>query len=427
MNTEIEERLERIINLLDDYRQANEDPIENNKGNYLINKVDASIAVSEQIDTPITPFNSEKKDEILPSQSNEIIQSESHETESKNLSRRNAISFDLNKQIEINGKMIPLGELLIILDKHLSKKTEEITSFSTDTNPTNPSNKNTNTSNEKENKTMSNNEQSTNKKKQKNTNKSTPIKKTAPKNSCEKDPYGLNLKEGACEIEIMLKNLLHQQRILRFEYERQYKFTKNDKKVYRRKSMFDYCDTKIPINQKKQEKIEFPSYEDSFFGQLNNTKKRNTLNSEQLKNKLKDFNQRRPSINSSIFEQVEEEKNISKIDTDDKKDSISESNVSNSNEQSLIKNFADKESAVKKRRCSSFFEGKNDDITGFNKILDIISEKDEKIIGEKKDEKNHESKENITGDATKIEEEEEKECDESGSLGNSINLNGLQI
>lgn len=407
-SADLENKIERLINFLEDFRQSHESIDASQEANYLIKKKDAAIA--NQKNVTISPFEI-SNNSLNESEDNSILNSSEIKSTVLKKSRRNAIDIDLKKKIDVNGKEMELGNLLDILDFYVTKKneSENKNDFSNSNNEKNTNNQN------------SENKNSENQNTEKKNNQNNPNQKNC---SLGDDPLRLKINQGACRIELMLKGLLHKQRLIRQQNENKNK--KNEKTCYRRKSMFDFSNVQIPINKNnEQRKVILPSYEESFFGELEKKKqkKRHTVEYVKIKNNLQFINQQNKK-NSEIdsFCSDKNSQSMSKINSSIKKENISGFDLSCENKpQSEIKNFESKMSEVKKKRQSEFFDVK--DINNFNGMINEIDENDEKFIGEKINEKNQEFR--GSNETTKLEEEEDDGY--VYNISTSLNFGGLEI
>ena len=468
MTQDVESQIIRVIGKLENAQpKANLPPTANEtqECKYRLQKKIAGILNQANI-TSISSFQNdlnENPNDTKTEMSNSYSEAPSELMEPSfhkpNLNRRNSIILDLNKIINIGEYKIELGKLLNILDKKLPEKKEN--NFNNDTSKT--YSQCSTEGNEirqsflspKKNKASHDQSGLNSEDKENSCESSNQMSKD--ENNCEdlsKDKkFDENLSKKYYKIALLLKAYMNESKLVNEMNKQGQKEINNPNNNCRRKSLFDMSSYIIPSETSivsYGNNHQLPNFVSKFFKKkkgdaTSKRKKRNSMVSGRLCNKLKKLNQQLQSQNTSKKApqsekaefRIKQEKNEKateskfKFNNESRKKSISEiSNFDASNNadcESIIDNensvydvnnnkrdsmiFTDGLSAVKKRRQSDFFDIENalqqqEEITGFHEMVTtIIEEEDNNNINNNANEK----KENNAEDE---EEKVEKSHDE---------------
>ena len=466
MTQDVESQIIRVIGKLENAQpKANLPPTANEtqECKYRLQKKIAGILNQANI-TSISSFQNdlnENPNDTKTEMSNSYSEAPSELMEPSfhkpNLNRRNSIILDLNKIINIGEYKIELGKLLNILDKKLPEKKEN--NFNNDTSKT--YSQCSTEGNEirqsflspKKNKASHDQSGLNSEDKENSCESSNQMSKD--ENNCEdlsKDKkFDENLSKKYHKIALLLKAYMNESKLVNEMNKQGQKEINNPNNNCRRKSLFDMSSYIIPSETSivsYGNNHQLPNFVSKFFKKkkgdaTSKRKKRNSMVSGRLCNKLKKLNQQLQSQNTSKkapqsekaefrikqeksekatastikFNNENRKKSISEISNFDTTSNACESIIDNENSvyeandnkrDSMV--FTDGLSAVKKRRQSDFFDieivpQQQEEITGFHNMISTIIEEE--------DNNNYNTNANVQNDNEKkdnnAEDEKEKE------------------
>lgn len=477
MTSEVESQIIRVIGKLENAQPSLNLPPTTNEtqeGNYRLQKKIAGILNQVNI-TNISSFQNdlnENANDTINEISNSYSEAPSELMESSfnkpNLNRRNSIILDLNKIINIGEYKIELGKLLNILDQKLPDNKEndlknDISKTYSQCSTEGNERRKSFVSPEKS--KVSHDQSGSNFEDKENSSKSSNAM-SKDESNCEdlsKDKkFDANLSKKYHKIALLLKAYMNENKLVNEMNKQGQKEIIIPNNNCRRRSLFDMNSYIIPsetssVSYGKNHQL--PNFVSKFFrtkkGDITSKrKKRNSMVSGRLCNKLKKLNQQLQSNNTSKkvpqsekaefrikqeksekatastikFNNESRKKSISEISNFDTASNACESIIDNENSvyevndnkrDSMI--FIDGLSAVKKRRQSDFFDiesvpqqQQQEEITGFHKMIStIIEEEDNNYINTNANVQNdNEKKENYADDKK---EKEEKSHDENAN------------
>ena len=475
MTSDVESQIIRVIDKLENAQpNLNLPPTTNEtqEGNYRLQKKIAGILNQANI-TNISSFQNdlnENPNDTITEMSNSYSEAPSELMEPSfhkpNLNRRRSIILDLNKIINIGEYKIELGKLLNILDKKLPDNKEN--NLKNDTSKTYSQCSTEGNERRKSflspEKNKANHDQSglNSEDKENSSESSNQISKDG--SNCEdlsKDKkFDENLSKKYHRIALLLKVYMNENKLVKEMNKQGPKEINNPNNNCRRRSLFDMSSYIIPsetssVSYGKNHQL--PNFVSKFFrtkkgDMTSKRKKRNSMVSGRLCNKLKKLNQQLQSNNTSkkvpqsekAEFRIKQEKSMNatesnlKFNNESRKKSISEISIfdtsNNADGESIIDNensvytvndnkrdsmiFNDGLSAVKKRRQSDFFdiEGvpqQQEEITGFHKMISTIIEEEDN--NNNINNNANEKKENNAEDDKEKEKEEKSQEENSDS------------
>ena len=476
MTSDVESQIIRVIGKLENAQpNLNLPPTTNEtqEGNYRLQKKIAGILNQVNI-TNISSFQNdlnENPNDTITEISNSYSEAPSELMEPSfhkpNLNRRNSIILDLNKIINIGEYKIELGKLLNILDKKLPDDKEKENNLKNDISK-NYSQCSTE-GNERRKSFMSpeknkvNHDQSgMNSENKENSSKSsnTMSKDESNCDDLSKDKkFDANLSRKYHKIALLLKAYMNENKLINEMNKQGQTEISIPNNNCRRRSLFDMSSYIIPSETSSVSygnNHQLPNFVSKFFrtkkGDITSKrKKRNSMVSGRLCNKLKKLNQQLQSHNTSKkvpqsekaefrikqeksekatastikFNNENRKKSISEISNFDTTSNACESIIDNENSvyeandnkrDSMV--FTDGLSAVKKRRQSDFFDietapQQQEEITGFHNMISTIIEEE--------DNNNYNTNANVQNDNEKKDNnaEDEKEKEEKSHDENS--------
>lgn len=464
MTSDVESQIIRVIGKLENAQPNLNLPTTNEtqEGNYRLQKKIAGILNQANINN-ISSFQNdldENPNDTITEKSNSFSEAPSETMEPSfhkpNLKRRPSIILDLNKIINIGEYKIELGKLLNILDKKLPDSKESNLNNDISKNysqcSTEGNERRKSFLSPEKHKVSHDDQSGLNSEDKENSNESS-NQMSKDENSCDdlsKDKkFDENLSKKYHKIALLLKVYMNENKLIN-EMNKQGQKEICPNNNCRRRSLFDMSSYIIPSeasNVSYGNKNQLPNFVSKFFKSkkgvvTSKRKKRNSMVSGRLCNKLKKLNQQLQSQNTSkkapqsekaefrIKEQQSDKTTESNIKfNESRKKSISEiSNFDSSHNAdcgSIIDNensvycvnedkrgsmiFSDGLSAVKKRRQSDFFDVENapqqqEEITGFHKMISTIIEEEDNNTNNNANPQNNgsEKKEN------NVEDEKEK-------------------
>ena len=479
MNSDIETKISRVINKLDNAKlNLNYPPIinETQEGNYrfqkriagVIAQANVNVSCFDEQNESISPIN-ESLNEISNSFSEHQSDILDQSLPKPNLNRRPSIILDLNKIINVGEYKIELGKLLNILDKNLPDDKENEANndaskaYTQCTTEENEVRKSFVSPEKKKEKMGKSDEKSLSSEKLEEKHSKDNIKNDLD-DLAKNKKFQENLSKKYHKISLLLKAYMNENKIvndLNEKYSKENNGTlgninnamnKNIIMNYRRKSLFDMNSFPSETSNKSFCKTnQLPNLISNFFDQkkLGKRVKRNTYVSGQLRNKLKKLNQQMntkstskqiPHSEKAEFKikpkrtSIINNSNIQNNNMSNKKNISQISNFDMSNNESIIENdnsvfygndnkrgssllFNDGLSAVKKRRQSDFFDN-------CHKMISTIIEEEDNINANVGNNNNGNNNFEINDEKIK---NEEKEVDQKTINDNNDNNDNKDV